>query len=71
MNTLLSALFGLAAVALALLHYLQHGDRIPETRELLFMGGLALASAFLASPEKVGAFVKSLWPFPHGKHDDE
>ena len=68
-KTFLSALFGCAAVGLAVLHYVNHGDRIPESRELLFMGGLALASAFLADAGEVGSFVKALWPFPHGKHD--
>jgi hypothetical protein len=65
----LAVVFGLAGTGLAVHHYVLHGARVPETRELYFIASFVVLAAFLADPEPVGRLIKSIWPF--GRKDDD
>jgi hypothetical protein len=69
-STALALLFGAVGGGVLLLHFLRHPEQGLGSIEGYLIGGCILASAFLADPAQVGGLVKSVWPFPHGKHRD-
>lgn len=69
-STFLACLFGVVGGGVLLLHFLRHADQPLGSIEGYLIGGCILAAAFLADPRQVGGLVKSVWPFPHGKHTD-